>query len=463
VAHLTPGETAFESPSSASAVHPGNLPLERVQLGLIAAIATTCLVSVFAAEVFLTLATVVYLVRLAKGQATLFSTRLDAPMLAFAVWTLLSASFSQNPLASHQSSKKLVLFAALYLAIDSLRTEEDRTRLVDAAILGGLALGLSALSQRYFLGFDTINHRPQGFLGHYMTCAGCLMVTVLLATSRLAFLKERIPWPDRRDLNRAGVLLLLMIVLTALKRLDVMAVEAERLIVAGLAGTAATLALSRNGWPGRATSTTLALLALPVCLWALVVSQTRSAWLGTIAGLALVAVLKAPRTLGWLAAGLVLLFLLRPAAVRDRLTVTDASSVDRIYMWQAGMDMIRDKPIFGQGPDMILRVYPDYRWAGAPNPRQPHLHDNALQIAAERGLPCLAWWLWWVAVLMAESYRISRREDGSAVWGVATLTVLAAVMVEGLFEYNFADSEILILVLVVSALPFTFRDHRSPA
>ena len=45
--------------------------------------------------------------------------------------------------------------------------------------------------------------------------------------------------------------------------------------------------------------------------------------------------------------------------------------------------MIREKPIFGQGPNMILRVYPDYRWSGAPNPKQPHLHAGG--IAAKAG------------------------------------------------------------------------------
>jgi len=170
-----------------------------------------------------------------------------------------------------------------------------------------------------------------------------------------------------------------------------------------------------------------------------------------------VAVLRAPRLLWVLAGGVALILILRPAAVIERLTVTDASSRDRIYMWQAGVDMIREKPIFGQGPDMVEKVYPQYRWPGAPNKDAPHLHNNAFQIAAERGLPCLAWWLWWVAAALGDAYRAARRGDPDRLWGVAALAVLVAIMVAGLFEYNFGDSEILMLVLLVSALPYTLR------
>ena len=63
--------------------------------------------------------------------------------------------------------------------------------------------------------------------------------------------------------------------------------------------------------------------------------------------------------------------------------------------------MVLDKPVFGQGPGMILAVYPRYRWPEAPNPRQPHLHNNLLEVAAERGLPGLAFFLWWAVAALA--------------------------------------------------------------
>ena len=249
--------------------------------------------------------------------------------------------------------------------------------------------------------------------------------------------------------------------LTLLQRADLFAVEAERLFVATLSAAAATMVLSRGSWPDRNTGALLALLAVPVCTVALLLSLTRNAWLGTLAGLVTLAFLRAPKALWLLPAGAAALLVLGPARVIDRLTVTDASSRDRYYMWQAGIDMIRDKPVFGQGPRMIQVVYPAYRWSEAPNLVTPHLHNNALQIAAERGLPCLAWWLWLVAAVLGDAWREVHRGAFGPGWAAAAaFALLVAVLVAGLFEYNFGDSEILMFLLLVSSLPYALRRQR---
>jgi O-antigen ligase len=199
-------------------------------------------------------------------------------------------------------------------------------------------------------------------------------------------------------------------------------------------------------------------VTVPLCAWALLISRTRSAWLGAILGLAAIGVLKAPRALLLLPAGLAAVLLLRPPQVMDRLTLSDASSRDRFYMWHAGLDMLRDRPIFGQGPGMVLATYPRYRWPEAPNPRAPHLHDNFIQIAAERGLPCLVFWLWLMALLIRDSWRAAR----SGAYGAGALAVLVAVIAAGAFEYNFGDSEVLMFTLLVSALPYVGAKPAEP-
>lgn len=439
-------------------------PLERFQLGLVAAIAATCLVSIFAAQVLLALAAVVYLARLVKGRTSLARLPLDGPLLAFGVWTVLSASFSANPIASHEAAKKLVLFALLYLAVDTLTQEEPRERVLEAALLGGIALGGGALMQYYFLGFDTLNNRPHSFLGHYMTASGLCMGILVLAATRLAFGRFSLAAPSRRGLLALFGVALGVALLSLLQAAGLFAVEAERVFVAGLAALAAAVAVSRDAWAGPPVGTLLALVAALVSSWSLAVSRTRNAWFGALVGLAVVAILRAPRLLWLLAAGVIAILLLRPTPVIDRLTFSDTSSVDRYYMWQAGIDMILDKPVFGQGPGMILERYPVYRWPEAPNALTPHLHDNALQIAAERGLPCLAWWLWLVAAAMADAYREWRRGAQGPGWGApASLAILTAIMMAGLFEYNFGDSEVLMFVLLVAALPYALRRQREGA
>ena len=59
-------------------------------------------------------------------------------------------------------------------------------------------------------------------------------------------------------------------------------------------------------------------------------------------------------------------------------------------MMKSGIHIIKDDPLTGVGPDMVIQVYPHYRDKTAVNQLNPHLHNVPLQIAAERGLPALA-------------------------------------------------------------------------
>jgi O-antigen ligase len=418
--------------------------------------------------VLVALALLVFGARLLARRTSLPRLPLDGPIAAFVVWTLLSAAFSSDPLWSHESSKKLVLFLLLYLAVDSAAFWEHRERLVDCLLLGGLALAGEALLQYYFLGYDGLHSRPRSFLGHYMTASGLAMCTALLAACRLVFGASRPVWPTRADLRAPLALALALGGYGVLQAAQVAPLVAERVFVAGLALAAGALAVSRGRWHGPASASILAMLALFFSTWALLVSRTRSAWLGLALGALTVATLRAPRTAALVPLGIVGLLALRPAPVIERLTVTDDSSRDRYYMWQAGLDMIVDKPVFGQGPGMIKYTYAQYRWPQAPGPNAHHLHNNMVQLAAERGLPCLVWWLWLMAAALGGAWREMRRAalpgnvPSPSRWvAAATLSILAAILTAGMFEYNFGDSEVLMFALFVIAQPFALRRERA--
>jgi len=79
-----------------------------------------------------------------------------------------------------------------------------------------------------------------------------------------------------------------------------------------------------------------------------------------------------------------------------------------------------------------------------------------VQIAAERGLPALAVWLWFIAglvVALAKQFRDTRVRFLAASGLAAVVSMLAA----GMFEYNFGDSEFLMLFLILVTLPFAAR------
>ena len=109
----------------------------------------------------------------------------------------------------------------------------------------------------------------------------------------------------------------------------------------------------------------------------------------------------------------------------------------------------------GVGPNMVERLLrrsiagPD-----AVEPINPHLHNVPLQIAAERGLPALAVWLWFVVALVRDLW--TRVSDGAAprCSPPPRSRRSSRCSPPALFEYNFGDSEFLMLFLLIVTLPF---------
>jgi len=121
-------------------------------------------------------------------------------------------------------------------------------------------------------------------------------------------------------------------------------------------------------------------------------------------------------------------------------------------MMHEGERMIAAHPLTGVGPNMVEKRYADYRGDDAVNKVNPHLHNNPLQIAAERGLPALALWLWFVVALCRDLQK--RFASGSQRFlAAAALGSAMALLTAGFFEYNFGDSEVLMLFLIVATLP----------
>jgi len=157
------------------------------------------------------------------------------------------------------------------------------------------------------------------------------------------------------------------------------------------------------------------------------------------------------------------LFVMAPDSFTSRLTSTfnaqDPANQDRFAMIEVGARMVAADPLTGVGPNMVARVYEQYRPDYAINQVNPHLHNVPLQIAAERGLPALAAWGWFIVALTAALFRMfkapgagDRQRD--RMLAAMALASTAGMLAAGLFEYNFGDSEFLMLFLVLITLPF---------
>jgi O-antigen ligase len=252
------------------------------------------------------------------------------------------------------------------------------------------------------LHYDTLGQRPDGAMSHYMTYSGLVMLVTCAAVARLVF--------GSRD----------------------------RL------------------WPA---------LVMPALVVALPLTFSRSAEVGVLLAVGLILMLKDLRLTALLPVVVALFFAFAPDTVTDRMAsmfdMKDPTVRDRVAMLNTGRAMIAGHPLTGVGPSMIERMYARYRDPNGVNATNPHLHNVPVQIAAERGLPALAAWLWLIVAMTLAVWRLFRA-GGDKVLTSAALAAIVAMLGAGLFEYNFGDSEFLMLFLVLVTLPFAAATDAAP-
>lgn len=187
--------------------------------------------------------------------------------------------------------------------------------------------------------------------------------------------------------------------------------------------------------------------------FALLLTYTRSAWVAWLAAMFTLILLSRLRQMSLAVPLLIIFVTVMPLPMFERLLSSFdlklESNLDRIRMIGAGVEIIRDHPILGVGPANIKAVYPFYRAPDAPRARTPHLHNNVVQIWAERGILALIAYLLLFGLFFRECAKgwQTRRPFAEAGVGVAV-----ALLVAGLFEFNFGDTEVFYLTLDLFAL-----------
>ena len=365
---------------------------ERVGAVALIAVAGAVQFSIAVAQMLLTVALVCWAAALIVKRDRFAAPAFFWPLLAYAGATLLSAAFSSDPRTSLVDCKQLVLFLLVPAVYRLVGGAQSRTLITVVLTCAAVSAALGVI-QYGILHYDQLSQRPQGTLGHYMTYSGLLMMAIAVAAARILF--------DSSD-------------------------------------------------------RTWAALVLPALAVAVALTSTRSAWVGVCAAAALLFALKDFRLFAVLPIVAAIFFALAPGMITKRFVSMfdnkDPTRLDRVAMIHEGERMIAAHPLVGVGPNMVEKRYAEYRGDDAVNKINPHLHNDPLQIAAERGLPALALWLWFVVAVCRDLQK--RFASGSQRFlSAAALATVLALLTAGLFEYNFGDSEVLMLFLIIVTLP----------
>ncbi len=367
--------------------------LERAAWLALLAFAAALQVSIGAASVLLTITALLWLALVIRRKERIDVPWMFWPLLAYAAVTFVSALFAVDRRVSLIDTKQLVLFAIVPIAYRLLPGKRSLIA-VDVIITVGALEAVYGIVQYAILNFDNLGQRVQGSLTHYMTYSGVLMLVACTAAARIMFRRQDRTW---------------------------------------------------------------AALVMPALLVALALTMTRNAWVGACVGIGLLFLLRDFRLVALLPVAAAVFLAIAPPHLTQRLystfSLSDPTNRDRVAMIRSGIRIIQDHPLTGVGPDGVRLVYASYRDPAAERQMNPHLHNVPLQIAAERGLPALAIWLWFIAVLIRDLARKTRSSPMRSL-PTAALAGVVAMLAAGMFEYNFGDSEFLMLFLLLVTLPY---------
>ena len=342
-----------------------------------------------------------------------------APVIAFFAVSTLSALMSSYPVESLLELKEIFLFAAPLVTWASFRDPDARARgreVFALGILGAVLVGLYQTATAEPAPGDEI-FRATGPLGHYMTFSGVLLVSIpLLLTIRGGF--------------------------------KTLASHAVAALAVGMIG----LTLTRSAWIGCVVALLLFFLTGFVRAKKGGARRSGAPLKPALVGMGLV--------IAFVIVVLVLATFAGPDVLHERgasiFSLDDPSNVDRLAMAATGLKFIKAYPWLGIGPGLMEQRYEAWVVDWAVRSTNPHLHNNVLQVAAERGLVGLAAWLWMIAAFIVVAWRVLRASGPSGPGGPESRAALAAIfgfLAMGMFEYNFSDSEVLMALLYVISLP----------
>ena len=359
-------------------------------LGFVAALQ----LSIAAAGILLALTLLCWAGMVATQHERIEVPRMFWPLVAYGAATLVSALFSADPTLSLVDCKQLVVFLIVPVVYRMARGRRALT-LTNVIITVGAISAVAGIVQYGILHYDNLGRRPQGALTHYMTYSGLLMLVAGVAAARLLYRDEERVWPA---------------------------------------------------------------LIMPAVLVALALTFTRSAWVGACAAFSVLLVIKDRRLLAVLPVVAALFIAVAPARLTDRVysmfDMKDPTNRDRVAMLQGRLADGPGPPAHRSGTQHgagDLRAIPVARR------RRADQHPPAQRPDADRGR----------ARPPRAADLAGVRGDGGLRHGAEAADLAGTrrslprasrpwspMLAAGMFEYNFGDSEFLMLFLVLVTLPY---------
>jgi O-antigen ligase len=334
----------------------------------------------------------------------------ELPLFCLVAWILATIPFGDQPIEALIRAKRLTLFLPLWVCAAFLRTERRRGLALALLIAAATLNAVYSLVDEVLLPGYAPRHRLHMVQDSTMTASWLMMAAALAAGAVVA--------RARRPLYR---------------------------------------------WSAAA--------ALVPVLAAVILCQSRSAWLGFVTGAALL-LFYWKRRLVLAGAAVLLVLVCVPGPIHDRAaTIVDPdfrTNQQRFALWRTGRDLFLSSPVFGVGDRDLSEVTPGFVVVsgGRRTVHPGHLHQNLIMFGVLWGTPGLVLGLWMLVAVfwrllggvLAAGGKGDRGPPAAAAWRLAGLAVWTALLVAGGFDWTFGDAELSLLTWAVVGMALGARD-----
>ena len=323
---------------------------------------------------------------------------LGIPFLLFVVACLVSTANAFDVSYSYKPLKKLLEPLIFFWVLNCVKGSGFRDSLALLLITSATLASIFGFYQALESGIS-LGSRVEGTMSVYMTFAGLLMMIGVLALSRVLFHPQSQKWL----------------------------------------------------W--------ISIGIITVCL---LLTLTRQAWFGFTTSLIFLVFFWRKRLLLLLPILLFTIYMASPSLVQHRLKAMisgeDQTFSMRTALWHGGWELFKDYPLTGCGfrcVDLLNAQYPD------PTGHIKSIrgmHNNFIQLAVDTGILGLSTWLgiWFCFFRLLYNKGVDLKGDPSEGWIVfGSAATGLAFLAGGCFETNFYDSEVVMILYFIMALPFT--------
>ena len=375
--------------------------LDKLQVFLFILLAFWLPLSISLSQTFYVLAFAVWLTKMVASKKPFRRTKLEIPIIVFAIVYIAAVLFSPSPSESAKILKKPILVGLFLVLTNSLDSEIEKRRLIDVWLLGAIIASAWTIVD-YFRGTP----RPGGLFG-----------CITFGHFALMFLGVSLSLIGLKNYKRTSILS----VLTFIVGIFALFLTCTRGAWIGFIAGLALFFIIKRKWLFLATSTVTLILIVSVLFTYFPNSGP----------------------------GKVVTSLLRPFD-KQVPRVLD-SNLGRWYKWKASWEMFTEHPLFGVGPHQFQKELPNYLSeevkAKIFNHRTfGHAHSIYFDYLATMGIAgflALLFFFFTVFRLLISKYKsCDSTFDKSLVLGV--LIAVISFCIGGLTHQSSHDSEILL-------------------